>query len=98
MSNYNKTVGSSGINFSSIDSKYYDVYTGTSISDGKLGDATKETQGWNGDFALFVDSSYQWFNRGGSYSDSNSAGFLNFTHSNGNDYPYISSRVILTAE
>ena len=98
MGNYNKTVGSSGINFSSIDSKYYDVYTGSSVSAGKLGDATKETQGWNRDYAYFVDSSSPWFGRGGEYNYGSLAGVFGFVYSNGNAYSSRSWRVVLSAE
>ncbi len=98
MGNNNKTVGSSGIDFGSIDSKYYDVYTGSSISNGKLGDATKETQGWNGDYAYFVNSSEPWFLRGGYYSDGSYAGVFYFNDYSGDAYSYNSFRVVLSSE
>ncbi|MCI8641117.1 MAG: hypothetical protein HFJ59_04530 [Clostridia bacterium] len=51
------------------DSKYVDLYTNSSNSyssyDGaKIGDATKETKGWNSDYARFVYSSGLVFGRG----------------------------------
>ena len=51
------------------DSKYVDLYTNSSNSssnyDGaKIGDATKETKGWNSDYSVFVYSSYPVFKRG----------------------------------
>lgn len=51
------------------DSKYVDLYTNSSNSfsnyDGaKIGDATKETKGWNSDYSDFVGSSYPVFARG----------------------------------
>ena len=96
MGNYNKTVGSSGINFSSIESKYYDVYTGTSTSYGKLGDATKEVYNWNSDYADFVNSSYPWFHRGAQYSHDARTGVFAFTYDNGdNVYSSVSFRVVL---
>ena len=98
MGNYNKTVGSSEINFGSIDSKYYDVYTGSSISNGKLGDATKETQGWNDDYAIFVSSSLPWFLRGGSYVDGSDAGVFSFSSGNGGANSDYSFRVVLSSE
>ena len=98
MGNYNKTVDSSGINFSSIDSKYYDVYTGTSVSNGKLGDSTKETQGWNSDIAGFVRSSYPWFGRGGYCYDSSYAGVFGFSRYYGGAYSFYSWRVVLSSE
>ena len=60
--------------------KYATAYTGTSASTAyKYGDATYETSGWHSDSALFVNSSYPFFVRGG-YSDSGSiAGVFYFT-------------------
>ena len=92
---------------SAPDAKYYDAYTyGTSSKDhgrGKLGDATKETLatfgsyngGWYSDYAYFVDSSYSWFSRGGSYDDGSDAGVFSFGHNYGEGSSYGSSRVIL---
>ena len=47
-------------------SKYVTLYTG---STGKLGDATTETSGWNGDYSNFVHSSAPVFGRGGHYTN-----------------------------
>lgn len=49
--------------------KYVDLYTNSSnsssnCSGAKVGDATKETKGWNGDTLEFVNSSYPVFERG----------------------------------
>ena len=98
MGNYNTTVGYSEINFGSIDSKYYDVYTGSSISNGKLGDATKETKGWNNDYAIFVSSSLPWFRRGGYYNDGSDAGVFSFSNGNGDANSRYSFRVVLSSE
>ena len=97
MGNYNKTASESysGIDFNSIDSKYYDVYTGEDVSYGMLGDATKETQGWNSDYASFVDLFSPWFMRGGLYSD---AGVFHFTCYDGRTYFGGSFRVVLSSE
>ena len=51
------------------DTQYVDLYTNSSNSnsnyDGaKIGEATKETKGWNSDLNNFVYSSYPVFNRG----------------------------------
>lgn len=51
------------------DAKYVDIYTNSNNSysnyDGaKIGDATKETKGWNSDYSDFVHSSYPVFRRG----------------------------------
>ena len=95
MGNYNKTVGSSEINFSEIENKYYDIYTGTSTSYGNLGDATKETSGWNGDYANFVYSSNPWFLRGGSSGNGSTAGVFSFENLNGAANYDLSFRVVL---
>ena len=90
--------------------KYYDSYTyGTTYDDssaytrGRLGDATKEmaptgdTGNWYSDRANFPNSSYSWFERGGSYDNSTSAGAFHFNISNGSAYSYYSFRVSLGA-
>lgn len=51
------------------DSKYVDLYMSLNNSDSnfneaKSGDATEETQGWNGDAAKFVNSDNPFFGRG----------------------------------
>ncbi len=98
MGNYKKTVSNSEIDFNSIESKYYDLYTGTSISYGKLGDATKETQGWNSDSAYFVFSIIPWFARGGYRSDGADAGVFYFRDYLGVANSSYSFRVVLSSE
>ncbi len=98
MGNYKKTVSNSEIDFNSIESKYYDLYTGTSISYGKLGDATKETQGWNSDSAYFVFSIIPWFARGGYRSDGADAGVFYFRDYLGVANSSYSFRVVLGSE
>ena len=45
------------------------AYTGTIASQNhKIGDATYETSGWNGDLTNFVDVTYSFFLRGGYYA------------------------------
>ena len=87
MGNYNKTAdsmfGSSEVDFNSIESKYYDLYTGEDVSYGMLGDSTKETQGWNNDSARFVVSSSPWFNRGGDCTSGGGAGVFHFSRNIG---------------
>ena len=84
------------------DSKYYDSYAyGTSWNDfsrGHLGDATKETQGWNDDYAIFVSSSGPWFVRGGNYLNSSDAGVFSFSSTDGDAYSDYSFRVVLSSE
>ena len=83
-------------------SKYYDSYAyGTSSGDytrGHLGDATKETQGWNSDIASFVYSSYPWFVRGGRYYNGSDAGVFYFDSYNGDALSNYSWRVVLSSE
>ena len=84
------------------DSKYYDSYAyGTSWNDfsrGHLGDATKETQGWNDDYAIFVSSSLPWFVRGGYYNDGSGAGVFGFHYYDGGADSSYSWRVVLSSE
>ena len=56
----------SSIGTSSGSNEYGTVYTTTSASTGyKYGDATYETSGWHSDLAIFVNSNYPFFGRGG---------------------------------
>ncbi len=58
----------SSIGTSSGSNEYGTVYTETTESTGyKYGDATYETSGWHSDSAVFVDSSFPFFLRGGYY-------------------------------
>ena len=85
MSNWAGTVGSnSGFTTSNFPggsngSKYYEKYTGTSsgsITSAKSikGDATYETKSWYSDYAYFPYAGSPWSVRGGSFSNSSSAG------------------------
>ena len=102
MGNYNKTadslLGSSGVDFNSIESKYYDLYTGKDVSYGMLGDSTKETQGWNSDSASFVNSFNPWFQRGGYHISRAGAGAFDFRSSLGTADFEGSFRVVLGSE
>ena len=90
---YYKTISSSG--FSSLpDTKYYNIYTGSSYT----GHALTETSGWYSDYAYFVNSSYPWFERGGGYSRSADAGVFYFNLSNGSSYGNGSSRLVISNE
>ena len=64
--------------------EYVTAYDGTDVdTDYKQGDATKETKGWNDDYARFVNSSNPFFKRGGSYNDTSNAGVFLFDYSYG---------------
>jgi len=92
MGTYNSTIGSSG--FSTLpDSKYYQTYTTEANS--PLGDATKETHGWNSDTVGFVTSSNTWFVRGGRGNGAASAGIFAFSSTNGASYNGRTSRVVI---
>ena len=74
----------------------------TAYNKGRLGDATGEvvlsTGGlgsWYSDYAHFPYSSYPWFFRSGSYSDSTYAGTFLFETYGGDSYSGASSRVAL---
>ncbi len=97
MGNFNNTQSNFGSTaVSSILSRYKDIYTGASANTNKiLGDATGETQGWNGDYAVFAYSTAPWFIRGGYYSNSTVAGIFFFSRGNA-DVSYNGSfRVVL---
>ena len=72
------------------DSTYVDLYTNASNSSSdypgaKIGDATAETKGWNGDCAYFPVSSYPVFIRGGAYDHGTIAGVFYFYINDGVD-------------
>ena len=77
------------------DSKYYNLYTGSSYT----GHALTETKNWYSDSASFVDTFYPWFIRGGYSLNSKYAGVFNFNCYSGvsNSY-YYSSRLVITNE
>ena len=67
--------------------EYSTVYDGTSLdNDYKLGDATKETEGWNNDNASFIRSYNPFFDRGGYYNDASIAGIHFFSNYNGSSH------------
>ena len=74
------------------DSKYYNLYTGTSYT----GHALTETKNWYSDDASFVYSSYPWFRRGGGYGNGTRVGVFNFYSHIGNSSSDISSRPVIS--
>ncbi len=77
------------------DSKYYNLYTGSSYT----GHALTETKNWYSNRAWFVDSSYSWFLRGGYYYDgSTDAGVFDFNHGGGFSGSSSSSRLVISNE
>ena len=64
--------------------RYSTVYKGdTASSNYILGDATYETSGWNNDANSFIESSYPYFGRGGSYSMTGGAGIFSTSYNFG---------------
>ena len=58
---------------------YSTIYTGAiAKSSYKYGDATYETIGWHGDYALFVNSNGPFFRRGGHFSEGDYTGVFYF--------------------
>ena len=74
------------------DSKYYNLYTGSSYT----GHALTETKNWYGDYAYFVYSGDPWFIRGGNYLDGADAGVFYFSSSNGISSGNYSSRPVIS--
>ena len=77
------------------DTKYYNLYTGSSYT----GHALTETKNWYSDRALFVNSTYPWFIRGGYYYDGADAGVFFFGISGGSSHlGDESSRLVISNE
>ena len=80
------------------DSKYYNLYTGSSYT----GHALTETKNWYSDRYTFVNSSYPWFLRGGSYYLRTNVGVFNFYYISGSQYSTdgfgVSSRLVISNE
>ena len=74
-------------------SKYYNLYTGSSYT----GHALTETKNWYSDGAFFVNASDPWFARGNFYFNRESAGVFDFYHG-GNSYSNYSSRFVISNE
>ena len=74
------------------DSKYYNLYTGSSYT----GHALTETKNWYGDYAYFVYSGGPWFIRGGYYDGSTSAGVFDFEFDSGDSLGTYSSRSVIS--
>ena len=90
---YNNTISNSG--FSSLpDEKYYNNYTVIGYS----GHALTETQEWYWDAAIYVESGYPWYSRGGMFLDSSGAGVFYFSKANGVPGNFSSSRLVISNE
>ena len=76
------------------DSKYYNLYTGTTYA----GHALTETQGWYSGGTFFVDTSSPWFMRGGDYGNNAYAGVFSFNNAYGYSSSNYSSRLVISNE
>ena len=76
------------------DSKYYNLYTGSSYT----GHALTETKNWYSDIADFVSTSFPWFVRGEYYYNGSNAGVFFFDGDSGNSFSYNSSRLVISNE
>jgi len=96
MGNYNNTIGNSQFTILP-NTKYYNVYTTSSAyTTAGLQHALEETKNWYGDYAIFVDSNYPWFRRGGNYSFTGSAGVFSFYGYYGRSSAHYGSRLSVT--
>ena len=75
-------------------SKYYNLYTGSSYT----GHALTETKNWYSDGAGFVITNNPWFERGGDCYNGTSGGVFNFGYYSGNSNSNNSSRLVISNE
>ena len=90
-----KVESSDGTTYTGIafpDSKYYNLYTGSSYT----GHALTETKNWYSDYADFVVSDTPWFRRGGYFNSSASAGVFDFEFDSGDSLGTYSSRSVIS--
>ena len=77
---YNKNASGSGINFDTLDSKYYDNYTGLqeTACNGEVcyGHALSETYRWYVDWNTFINQTNSWILRGNWYINNFKAGIF----------------------
>ena len=92
-----KQYGADLINEYEKNSKLLTKYTGTDVSlNYKIGDATFETNNWNGDFGAFLKELSPTFNRGGTYNSVNNEGIFLYSCNDGSiNYSNISMRLSL---
>lgn len=80
--------------------RYSDKYTNpgnvaSNYEGAKDGDATRETKGWNSDFANFPSAGAPVFDRGGGYSYGSGAGVFYISNNGGGSSYYYSFRPVL---
>ena len=77
------------------DSKYYNLYTGSSYT----GHALTETANWYESAYLFIDSERPWIIRGGFFGIENDSGIFSIASYGFNDFaPFFGSRFVITNE
>jgi len=96
----NKTASQSGIS-AWPNEKYYDNYTSTTITSTCnsgicYGHALSETQGWYSDSNTSFNGFYVWFQRGGPYNFTSTAGVFSFSAGGGDAFGSHSFRVVIT--
>ena len=70
--------------------EYVTAYDGTDVDTNyKQGDATKETKGWNDDYACFIDSALSLFVRGGVFNYTSDAGIYSFESIGGEQFQQV---------
>ena len=91
---YNKIIYQSG--FSSLpNEKYYNNYTEISYT----GHALTETNGWYGDYNVFVNKNLPWLKRGSNNNNGMYAGIFSFSYDYGGvSTSDLSSRFVITNE
>ena len=108
-SGFTGLVGTSGDQYTGAafpDDKYYDVYkasSGTAISSLTAcnsgicyGQGLSETTKWYNDNADFINTTYPWFLRGGSYASGSSAGIFSFSNRGGDALERSSFRAVIS--
>lgn len=64
--------------------QFVTLYTGIEVnSNYKIGDATYETNNWNGDYGAFINLNMPCFNRGGAYNSMNNEGIFLYSCNDG---------------
>jgi len=77
------------------DSKYYNLYTGSSYT----GHALTETKNWYESAYSFINSERPWINRGGIFGSENNSGIFSIIPYGFNDFaPLFGSRFVITNE
>ena len=104
MGNFNDTIGGSGFSEPlTLDSKYYNKYTSSTLNEACDGSAClshglSETAGWYSDYSDFFTGTYPWLVRGGSYLQSVPSGVFASVRDNmtGAAHAFTSFRLVMS--